>query len=593
MKLAEFEQSETAMRQLARESASASDLLAEVESKMWTAAGFAPGAADEVYGEPHALGWLHQYLGESDRQRSFADHTRREAKHLSATVSTQLFTPRWVADWLVRQSFEVLPDPQSVLDPACGGGQMLLAALDELLRRGVPAPEAVPRLWGIDLDPRAVAVCRTTLKIAAARAMGRRDAAVEAAVDRNVVCGDGLAEGVSPADVVVTNPPYMGARSMPPALRARLQEEFPLYHHDLYLAFVARCTALAEEACAILAQQTLWYLKRFEGARRDLLARGSLAAAAHLGHGVFEALTGEKATVMAWVWVPEQRAPTRFWDLRDCSRDRKREGLGQKPTVLRDVAEFEAIPAAPLAFWLAPRLVKSFQGPTRLGDIADVPGSQNKTGRNSEYVRRASEISAHEIRRAPGLNDGGPETARWVYYSKGGRYAPWWGNWDWVVDWSDEARGFYASNPTSNLLDERFWYREGLCYSDFGGKTFNARWMPPGCLFDMAGPAIFVENDDHDALAALLVVLNSRPARELLNALNPTLHYQVRDVRNLPIPFWGPDSIELLAPLGHRLVDAARARELDEVAEAETRAETTVAELYGFELGANGGGPPS
>lgn len=561
------------------------EVVQSVTARMWSAAGFPaeePSLAldlpDDLFDEPHALGWLHQYLAETERQASFARHTGAEAKHRSATVSTQLFTPRWIADWLVAECLGVAGANADVLDPACGAGQMLLAAAAAKIERGVDPRDAFTALYGVELDPVAADVCRTTLKIAAARALQRRDRQLEAQIDANIAVGDGLFDELDARDIVVTNPPYMGARSMPEGLKASLKTRFPASFHDLYLAFVERCSELTQEACGILAQQTLWYLGRFETLRRDLLRRGALTAVTHLGHGAFSALTGEKATVMAWVWTPHGNASTRFYDLREMpSPADKRRGLVDAVPTVRGVDRFGIIPGAPLAFWLPDALVETFRRGPSLGEIAEVPGTQNKTGDNRRFVRRAADVDPTEIRHAELLHDG-PSDARWVYYSKGGRYAPWWGNWDWVVDWSPEARRFYAENRTSNLCGREYWFREGLCYSDFGGRTFNARWMPRGCLFDMAGPAIFVEDDDRDTLAALLVILNSSPSRMMLNALNPTLHYQVRDVRRLPIPFWNSDVVETLAPLGHELVQ--RAREKRPLEELEAAADRTVRMLY-------------
>lgn len=512
-------------------------LRAKIAAFLWTGEGdFCPTLADD----PHALGWLHQYLGEAERHAAFAAHTAREAKHATATATTQLYTPRWVADWLVERCFSCQSsDSPTVLDPACGGGQMLLAAAAYLMGRGISTYETFSNLRGVDLDADAVWACRESLKLAAAGALGEREVQLERVIDANIVVDDGLVGAVVAADIVVTNPPYMGSRSMPAELKASLADFAP-FHHDLYLAFVKRCADLTTDGgcIGVLAQQTLWYLKRFEPARRAMLEAGHLTDFAHLGHGVFGGLSGEKANVVAFVWQQGWRdEPTRFWDLRD--EPDKHAGL-TAPPVVRHAAEFDALPASPLAFWLPQVLVGAFDG-QRLGDIATVPGSQNKTGNNARFVRPIDEAPRD-----------------WVPYSKGGRFAPWWGNWDWAVDWSAEARAFYASNRTSNLLDEQWWFREGLCYSDFGGKHFNARWLPPGCLFDMAGPAIFVERDDRDLLAALLVVLNSSPARAILNALNPTLHYQVRDVRNLPLPRWDDATIRELAALGHELVACTR-----------------------------------
>ena len=111
--------------------------------------------------------------------------------------------------------------------------------------------------------------------------------------------------------------------------------------------------------------------------------------------------------------------------------------------------------------------------------------------------------------------------------------------------------------------------------------------MPEGCLFDMAGPAIFHPNDDEDSLLAWMVLLNSQPARLLLNAMNPSLHYQVRDVRNLPLPMLEPDDIGRLATLGRGLRDGCRETLHNDQAdilglrELEVNANELVCELYG------------
>lgn len=207
-----------------------------------------------------------------------------------------------------------------------------------------------------------------------------------------------------------------------------------------------------------------------------------------------------------------------------------------------------------LAHWLPQRLRAHFDTGRTLADIAEIPGSQNKTGKNRRYVKSWRDVDPGELRRAPEIcGDAGSHDGRWVFYSKGGRYAPWWGNWQNVVDWSDEARAFYADNRTSNMLAEEWWFREGICYTDFGGRTFNARLMPEGCVFDMAGPAIFPH--DPDELYVLLAVLNSTPVRALLNAMNPSLHYQVRDLRNLPVPEWSDDLAAEFDRRARRLVE--------------------------------------
>ena len=249
----------------------------------------------------------------------------------------------------------------------------------------------------------------------------------------------------------------------------------------------------------------------------------------------------DRANVAASVHARSPRAgASRFIDLRAApDAAAKRAALlhalatGEGVTVRR-AADLATIPGAPLAYWIPDAALQMFASQGTLGEVATIPGAQNKTGANARYVKAWSEVPAEELRRADGLAPSGDPEGRWVFYSKGGRYAPWWGNWGSVVDWSADARAFYASNRTSNLLAREHWFVEGLCYTDFAGSSFNARWMPQGCAFDMAGPAIFVDEADpvrrRERLLALLATLNSTPARALLGALNPSIHYQVRDL---------------------------------------------------------------
>ncbi len=529
---------------------------------------------DEVWEDPHALGWVHEQFAATARHDSFADHVHREKKHASATVSTQLYTPRWVADALAEEALSVVEvDEPTVLDPAVGGGQMLLAAMEVLARRHPEQPRRwVEALWGYDLDERAVEVARRTLCLELARRLGERREELEELCRERILVGDGLCCGDEGRwTLVLTNPPYMGWRSMPETLREELDPRFRPYHYDLFAAFIARCHQLADGAVGVLAQQAIWYLRRFEKARCDLLERGGLTMFIHLGAGAFWNLDGEKASVAAFVQTVgggRPNGPTKVWDLREEGgpEDKRREferGEESHRYSVFQVATTKAIPGRPLCHDLPVSLRKLFAECDRLEKFAEVP-SQNKTAKNRKYVRSWDEVEPEDLRRVEALGGRGSSEGRWVFYSKGGRFAPWWGNWQWVVDWSDSARRFYDENRTSNLLGPEHWFREGIVYTDFGGHRFNARWMPPGCVFDMTGPAIFPkkawwpELDERQRIAAALAVLNSSPARRMLKALNPTLHFQVRDVRALPVPPLAAETAKSVAEKVWRLVEGVR-----------------------------------
>ena len=532
---------------------------------------------EEVWREPHVLGWLLQAFHTPRRLASFGEHHKNEAKHSGSTISTQLYTPRWVADALVDAALGpgAAGAPPEVCDPAVGGGQMLLAALDAMVTRWPErsGAELMACLHGVELDERAVKATQLGLELRARELFGE-DEDWAALIRPRIYAADGLYEPRSRRfDLVLANPPYMGTRSMLPELKATLKKDWEPFHSDLYLAFMRRCVELSRGSVGVLVQQTVWFLSRFKKAREWMLEHTDTTHFLHLGPRLFGSLSGEKASVVASVHRvgADESAGCEFFDLRDGSSQEKRAEymrVSEREPAARtqQLSSFDAIPGAPLAHWLVDEWRQMFARCTRLGDLVEVPGAQNKTGRNSEYVRPWAEVDASEINPTEGLWGARADTAlspRWFFYSKGGRFAPWWGNWGSVIDWSEQARAFYKDNPTSNLLDASYWLRPGLCYTDFGGRSFNARWMPAGCLFDMAGPAILSKLDDpeeaREQLLMVLALLNSSPTRVMLNALNPSLHYQVRDVRALPVPDLTRAQQRELAGHARALVEMTRA----------------------------------
>jgi predicted RNA methylase len=127
----------------------------------------------------------------------------------------RFYTPPQTARRLAHTLLAGLTDPpNAIIDPACGGGTLLVAAYDELRSRWpqLTATDAAARLWGIDNDPAAVALCRARVGQLGARPGEATDGAAT-----RIVVADGLApidELPVPAghfDAVIANPPYGNA----------------------------------------------------------------------------------------------------------------------------------------------------------------------------------------------------------------------------------------------------------------------------------------------------------------------------------------------------------------------------------------------
>jgi len=552
------------------------------------------GILPEYAHDPHVMGWAHQEIQAKLRQESYRTHIQLQEKHSNTVVATQVFTPSWIADALAKECFEI-SGVAECLDPACGAGQMLFSWLRVLVDSGVDLKEAVRCVHGMDLDPRSVEVTRQALLRLLIDWYGEVPEGFEDVVRSQIRLGNALLEGQE-RDVVLMNPPYMGSRGLSDSDRV-LVSSFGPYSHDLYAAFIHRADVLSKKALGVLAPQTFWFTQRFETAREDLCARRGLQSFLHLGAGAFPGLTGEKSSVVAFVCGDQKSQSAKFWDLRDDKGPEKSERHKAGAFRTQDINQFFAIPGRPMAHWLDSKEIELFARFPPLSERFEVPGAQNKTANNARYVHDFQEVPVSEIQSAWGLHSGS-KSARYLFYSKGGGFAPWWGNWGNVVDFGPDAQDFYAKNKTSNLVNERFLNRSGLCYTDFGGLNLSARFMPKGTTFDMTGPAIFHPDDSEDELFALMVLLNSSIASRLLVAMNPSLHFQVREVRALPLPEPSPAmaaigrELALVYQTVHaRLLDSAERRHggltsqrsRSEIEELEEEAERVASLAYGVE----------
>lgn len=67
---------------------------------------------------------------------------------------------------------------------------------------------------------------------------------------------------------------------------------------------------------------------------------------------------------------------------------------------------------------------------------------------------------------------------------KGWRFQKWYGNIELVVDWSEGAVQYYKTNSTSNLLAEKYRFKEGITYTELTSSVNTFRYLPPVCIFD-------------------------------------------------------------------------------------------------------------
>ena len=344
-------------------------------------------------------------------------------------------------------------------------------------------------------------------------------------------------------DCVVANPPYMGSSSFGPFLSKWVKKNYPDVKSDLFSSFVVRMFTLAKEhgECGVMSPFVWMFIGSYEKLRTEIIDNRTLTSLIQLEYSGFAGATvpictytfhnslikgykGGYVRLSDFVGAAVQ-APKALEAIQnpDCGWFYR-----------RDAETFKQIPGTPIAYWFPRPLLNAFIEGRSIDKDSDYTGSPNITGDNDKYLRMHWEIS----------NKG--RGSKWRVYSKGGDYRRWYGNLLHVIDWSESARRFYFDNKTSTLLPERYWYQGGITYTMLTSGKACFRFIKDGCIWDKSGPVICRLGKHSNVWLAFL---NSNIAQQCLDALNPTMNLQVKDVKALPL-LNGCDQLE-----GSSLID--------------------------------------
>lgn len=254
-------------------------------------------------------------------------------------AETQIFTPPYVSKFLAQNSIGRLwvnsqpksrladslghlvvsdnppelarvesPEEIRVLDPACGTGNLLVAAFDVLYRIYIDAgykadviPELIltKNLFGTDIDPAAASAASAILTAKAHEKQShffRRNVSPNIRAYTDADHPDAGLYGALLRDldqtkyhVILANPPYMGSKHFTPEMRTFGKENYPDSCQDLCAMFIERGHEMTVPGglVAMIAMESWMFLSSFEQLRRRLAKETTTLTMAHLGPGVF------------------------------------------------------------------------------------------------------------------------------------------------------------------------------------------------------------------------------------------------------------------------------------------------------------------
>ena len=330
-------------------------------------------------------------------------------------------------------------------------------------------------------------------------------------------------------DVVVTNPPYMGASNMNSDLSEYVKKYYPDSKSNLFAVFIEVCSRMAKQNGyqAMITQHAWMFLSSFEKLREKMMLTETISMA-HLGARAFEEIGGEVVQTTAFVRCAnhvEGYKGTYCRLIEPTSQQGKEEMfLAGQNRYTANQDDFAKIPGASVAYWVSKKLYSTFRN-SLLYDYTISDGQNktgdNATGDNAKFVREFWEVRNSNVGKGK----------KWLFYAKGGGYRKWYGNLSEVVNWSEEAREFYKNDKICRIIPEYLWYKAGITWSLISNNP-SFRLLPEEATFDVGGSSIFLK--DNSNIEFVLGLLNSKVFSYVQKIVNPTINIQVKDIRVMP-----------------------------------------------------------
>lgn len=327
-------------------------------------------------------------------------------------------------------------------------------------------------------------------------------------------------------DVVVANPPYMGSSSFNPFMSKWMKKNYPDSCKDLCTAFIERQLSLTKIGgmASLVTSDTCMYLSSFEDLRNKIIDNNTIVSlidtrGSNAHPDVFDANAG---------WVLRHGHSNNF----SGSYFKLNQKIGEKGAALAeaiqnpdcgwfyraDASTFHDIPGSPIAYWASEGLRDAFKSGRSLEEFAK-PRQGLATGDNGRFLREWWETHKSS-------------PIAWTPCTKGGGFRRWYGDAEWVVNWSENGKTL-TSFPGSVIRNPEWYFKEGSTWGMISSSRISMRYLSDRYVFTNAGLASI--GDSHSKNLLVLALMNSSVANYALQILAPTLNYSNGDLGRMAV----------------------------------------------------------
>lgn len=363
-------------------------------------------------------------------------------------------------------------------------------------------------------------------------------------------------------EVVVTNPPYMGASNMNPKLNEFIKQKYADYKSDFFSAFIIRASEMTKQEgyCGFFTPYVWMFIQSYEKLRKYLYSKATIETLIQFEYSAFEEATVPVCTfAFKNSYINKKGCYLRLVDFRggmEVQRQKTLEAISNHNCGFyyeQCSDNFAKIPEAPVAYWVSENFIKAYES-KKISNYG-FARSGLQTGNNDLFLKFWQEVSWKKI--GFGMKSKSQylkSTYKWVSQIKGGEYRKWYGNFDYVVNWELDGREIRNCKGCrlNAMANDNLFFKEGITWSHTTSSVYGARYLPSGHLFNVEAPTLFISDN---IIYYTLGFLNSCIAQKYLSAINSTMHYLVGNISGLPLVY-KPD--ELIDTIVQQNIDISK-----------------------------------
>lgn len=341
-------------------------------------------------------------------------------------------------------------------------------------------------------------------------------------------------------DVVVTNPPYMGAGNMNAKLNKFIKDNYANYKSDFFSAFMVKCSKITKQRgyLGFLTPYVWMFIQSYEKLREYLYRMTTIETLIQFEYSAFEEATVPICTfVFKNSYVNKKGKYLRLTEFRggmEIQRQKTLEAIENYDCDFcyeKEIKQYAKIPGKPVAYWASNSFLRIFDAKDTIGTEADAKKGLT-TSEDATFLRLWYEVGWKNIYFNAESKEGAAISGRtWFPLNKGGEFRRWYGNNEYVINWYDNGKKLRDFNK-SVIRNEEYYFREAISWNDITSGLVSFRFKPLGQIFNDAGPSIFA---DRKTLNYLLALGNSKIMQEICLFITPTIHYTVGQISNVPV----------------------------------------------------------